>query len=210
MAVLSFEEQEKLGKNIKSIDIDKYFNEMALDKEQKKNRIILANKLNEAFLFFMYLVDIENRYGALNKDSILAAIKMRYKNVVSESLEIDEEMAQYIDALCEDIVDATFSNLTNIYTVSEDRARYIAENEANTLFNVFEYKQAKLSGKTKKRWKSANDRFVRDTHDVANNKEVGIDSPFTIGDSLMMFPKDYSLGADAKEIVNCRCCVRYF
>lgn len=32
---------------------------------------------------------------------------------------------------------------------------------------------------------------------------------FLVGTSMMMFPKDDSLGASAKEIINCRCSVKY-
>lgn len=45
--------------------------------------------------------------------------------------------------------------------------------------------------------------------DGINGKYVPIGNAFHVGDSWMMFPKDTSLGADAKEIINCRCSITY-
>lgn len=54
-------------------------------------------------------------------------------------------------------------------------------------------------------WVSAGDNLVRDTHAEADGQVKPINEPFEVGDSLMMYPCDNSLGAGAEEIVNCRC-----
>jgi hypothetical protein len=55
-------------------------------------------------------------------------------------------------------------------------------------------------------WQSREDEFVRFTHDVANGQVVeGTTEPFKVGNSLLMYPGDTSLGADIDEIAGCRC-----
>lgn len=50
---------------------------------------------------------------------------------------------------------------------------------------------------------------TRDTHLAADGTLADADEPFTVGNSLLMYPHDTSMGADASEIVNCACsCIR--
>lgn len=50
---------------------------------------------------------------------------------------------------------------------------------------------------------------TRDTHLAADGTLADADEPFTVGKSLLMYPHDTSMGADASEIVNCACsCIR--
>lgn len=57
-----------------------------------------------------------------------------------------------------------------------------------------------------KRWIATTDGRVRDDHLTMNGVEVPQDSPFVLPDgSKMMFPGDISLGADAGQVINCRC-----
>lgn len=53
------------------------------------------------------------------------------------------------------------------------------------------------------------DRRVRHTHEMVDGETIGIYDAFEVGDALMMFPKDDSLGAGQEEIANCRCVVEY-
>lgn len=58
-------------------------------------------------------------------------------------------------------------------------------------------------------WDDAGDKRVRHSHHKMNGQRVGIDEPFvTPGGEMLMFPGDNSLGASAKELINCRCRVR--
>jgi hypothetical protein len=58
-------------------------------------------------------------------------------------------------------------------------------------------------------WLATEDAHTRQTHRDADGQEVGLDEPFEVGDSQLMFPGDSSLGADASEIVRCRCTQYY-
>lgn len=50
---------------------------------------------------------------------------------------------------------------------------------------------------------------IRDTHSTAmsiySKKPIPEDKPYLVGSSYLMFPADTSLGALAKEVVNCKC-----
>lgn len=95
------------------------------------------------------------------------------------------------------------------YWTSRDRAKLIAENEANSLKNYTEYREAKTTGKTKKIWLTENDEKVRLTHTLVEGKMVDIDGLFLVGGSLMRFPKDVEYDPDPSETVNCRCSCVY-
>lgn len=62
-----------------------------------------------------------------------------------------------------------------------------------------------------RKWRSAGDRRVRDTHMVLNAEEVtGMDLPFrSPSGALMRFPGDGSLGAGPAELIGCRCICEY-
>lgn len=57
-----------------------------------------------------------------------------------------------------------------------------------------------------KRWVATTDGRVREDHLAMNGVEVPQDEPFVLPDgSKMMFPADISMGADASQVINCRC-----
>lgn len=59
-------------------------------------------------------------------------------------------------------------------------------------------------------WDTAGDTRVRHSHELMDGQEVGLEEPFKAPDgSLLMFPGDTSLGADAAETINCRCRVKF-
>lgn len=65
-------------------------------------------------------------------------------------------------------------------------------------------------GAAKKVWDTAGDDRVRHSHEEMDGQTVGIDEPFvTPSGARMMHPHDGSLGAPAKELIMCRCRVRY-
>ena len=92
---------------------------------------------------------------------------------------------------------------------SDPRATLIGENESHTIWNGKEYSDAVEDGMTMKVWHTMRDKRVRGTHRAVEGDMVPIDQPFRVGDSLLMYPRDYSLGASADEIVNCRCWASY-
>lgn len=60
-----------------------------------------------------------------------------------------------------------------------------------------------------KQWCTSGLVNTRDTHLAADGTVADEDEPFRVGDSLLMYPHDTSLGASASEIINCACsCIR--
>lgn len=60
-----------------------------------------------------------------------------------------------------------------------------------------------------KQWCTSGLINTRDTHLAVDGTVVDEDEPFAVGDSLLMYPHDTSLGASASEIINCACsCIR--
>lgn len=118
-------------------------------------------------------------------------------------------MREHAQDFARDFVRTTSKNANDAWYQSKDRAKLIAENEANVAANNADYEQALAEGKTHKRWITMNDARVRHTHRDVNGKMIPIGEAFYVGSSMMMYPKDDSLGASASEIVNCRCSVEY-
>ena len=53
------------------------------------------------------------------------------------------------------------------------------------------------------------DKHTRDSHRDLDGVSKPISEPFEVGEYLMQFPTDDSLGAGMEEIANCRCSVEY-
>jgi len=84
-----------------------------------------------------------------------------------------------------------------IEMIARTETMHSASAGTNGLFNEW--------GVTKRSWLTAIDGRQRPTHEAANGQVRGIDEPFDVGDSKLMYPLDDSMGADVGEIVNCRC-----
>lgn len=198
----------------KKIPIHDYFENMQISEEEKEKRVRLANLLLADVLFLFALSKRNQDYHYLSE-----AFQKRYLSSVKKVTEPDQKMQRYIRKVCDSIVDTTLKggSLTTSkankpqdpYAVSMDRATNVAENEANTILNGDEYNAAIKNGCTKKRWKSYRDERVRADHADVDGQVIDINRPFHVGEYMMMYPKDDSLGAGLEEIVNCRCSVEY-
>lgn len=95
------------------------------------------------------------------------------------------------------------------------RGETIARTEAGAALNFgrqthAENIAAETGAEVWKRWESGpDDGLQRESHTEANGQEVRSDKPFVVGGFELQFPCDYSLGADAGEVINCRCSVSY-
>ncbi len=185
-----------------------YFGEMEISEEEKKERLELAKELEPIFLYVFYMFLDEDASEETCRDYLSSV----YKRIATEFVKAREPTAylnSYIEKIAADIVSATVENADSPYYTSLDRAMYIAANEANTIGNYREYAKMVKQGYKYKTWITMRDDKVRHTHAEANGYKVGIFDSFHIGASEMSFPRDYSLGAGAEEIVNCRCSLKY-
>jgi len=206
--IMSFDEINKLGK-ARSEPFDQYFEQMDLTDEQKEERISFSEDTNDVLLFIIALIALQDTFGVLDKEYVTYQLETQYSGVVASYTGIDEYLETYIKDYSADFVDTTFENIEDIWFLSEDRAMFNAENEANTTLNYKDYLSAVKSGKMLKTWKTYQDNRVRKTHRPLNDKTIPIGDLFMVGNSFMLFPKDTSYGASASEIINCRCSVKY-
>lgn len=90
--------------------------------------------------------------------------------------------------------------------ISQSRAVTIARTEATFARNLgFQDVYKDNPFVNKKTWNSLHDNDVRDSHQKLDGKTVEINKAFEGSSGKLMFPGDTSLGANASEIVNCRC-----
>lgn len=197
-----------LGIKRRSMPYEQYFGEMDLPEEEKKRRQELAEQFEVIFLLMFslywneYTVEelqllIYEQYLTIATSYLSASTPTQY--IIDQAARVAEETVRVTEERAED----------DEYWTSEDRAINIAENEANTVGNYEELEDAIRSGKTMKTWVTMNDNRVRPTHKDVNFVTIEIMEPFEVGDSLMMFPKDASLGASSDEISGCRCVAKY-
>lgn len=195
----------------RAMDYETYFGEMELSEEEIQERIELAEDLDDVFeyLFVLYLAMLKAG-KKVDRDELVQTVLTRYRDVLYDNdLDIDERypgMYGISQRSSESIVDTTiaYGALNDWYT-SEDRAMFLAENEANTIANYEDLMDAIDAGYTTKTWVTMADRKVRETHRDLEGVTISIFEPFDVGGYQMMVPKDDSMGAGPEEIVNCRC-----
>lgn len=199
---------------------DDYFDEMDLSDTEKAEREDLAFWIYLMMLLTFSLIDSMIENESVDKDYAKKSLKENYEQLISEHVSenlLDSHILDYVLMFATNEINVTMKYLdsakpndkTDSYYLSSDRALNIGANEANTILNYRDYKNAIENGYTKKQWISENDKHVRTTHRDINGTILDINEPFVIKDSLLMFPKDTSLGAEPDEIVNCRCTIKY-
>lgn len=185
-----------------------YFDKMDISESDKNTRVNFAMRIHDIMILTFALVKSMQESGYVDAAYLKSELKRRYTEEVIATGNYDRVINDYINLFTDDTIKTTLKN-TDEYLLSNTRALIIGANEANTIYNYSDYKTAIENGYTHKRWKTENDNRVRRSHEIVNNDVVEIEEPFVVGDSLMMFPKDFSMGASAEELVNCRCTVEY-
>lgn len=190
--------------------IDEYFDEMILPKSEKEKRKEFAKEINEIMAVFLLGLKFSIEYGLpLNILDYSEDLIKKYSEVAQNYIVLTENVQKRIEDGINYILQTTLKDINEEYTLSEDRAEMIAENEVNSVCNYEEYDLAIEQGCTYKTWVTMKDMRVRDTHIELDEVSIPIEQAFEVGDSLMMFPRDESLNASADEIVNCRCSIIY-
>lgn len=207
---MATQEFDKLN-NLRSMPYEQYFGEMGISDKQKKERIALAEELEDVF---DYLFLIIASYSLIGRELVIPElydlVSTRYTDLVKTLPDIednDEYIETYINDISKEIVDATFKHIKDSYYTSEDRAMLIAEEESNTIYNYVDELRAMSQGKTRKTWVTMGDDRVRQTHRDIDRVTIGIFEKFRVGDSLMMRPRDPS--GSPQEVIGCRCWLEY-
>lgn len=216
MSVSSYDELNIRPNNRRSEPYKEYFSKMSISDKEKQERIAFSEKMEEVVLYILVLIETTVESGETKREYIQTQFYDKYLDVIASYMLIDTYIKQYALDVTKQIIDATFErfsakdkSITDDYYLSNDRARFISECEANSILNYRQYSKAVKSGKTKKKWIDVGDKRERKTHLEVGGTTLPIGEPFSVGDSLLQFPKDTSLGASADEIVNCRCSIQY-
>lgn len=204
------ESKTEKSKN-RSIPYKKYFGIMNLTEKQKKDREKFAEQLEDDLIMIMSLYDLTREYNITDDSFIVQELKDAYlKATASFGVPSDEYITEVALAFAVNFIKATKEHKNDAWYTSKDRAKYNAENEANTVLNYKDYSEAKKRGFTKKRWWTENDSRVRMTHIPLEGEVIPIDDLFVVGEALMRFPHDYEYAAEyPEELVNCRCSITY-
>lgn len=207
---MTYDELNELVENPRSEIPADYFGVMDLSEQERKRRISLAEDLENDFLEIFILLFLMQQYNAIDWEKARKKFNDAYIKNVSKYFNPDDELKLNIRNFSYDIIDATKRHESDPYYYSQDRCRMISCNESNNSMSYHEFDVAVESGKTMKEWVDIRDRKERETHRKVGRTSKPINEPFLVGNSLMMFPRDHSFGADLKEIANCRCSIRYY
>lgn len=207
MATQKFDELN----NLRSMPYEQYFGEMGITDKQKKERIALAEELEDIF-DYLFLIIMSS--SLIHKDLVIEdlydLVSNRYTDLVKTLPDIednDEYIETYIKDISKEIVDATINHINDKYYTSEDRATLISEEESNTVYNYVDELRAMAQGKTRKTWVTMGDNRVRGTHRDVDRVTIGIFEKFRVGNSLMMRPRDPA--GEPQEVIGCRCWLEY-
>ena len=216
MSVSSYDELNIRPHNRRSKPYKEYFSKMSISDKEKQERIAFSEQMEEVVLYILALIETTIESGETKREYIQTQFYDKYLDVIASYMLIDTYIKQYAIDITKQIIDTTFEKLssenksiTDDYYLSNDRAMFISECEANSILNYRQYSKAVKAGKTKKKWIDVGDKRERKTHLEVGGTTLPIGEPFSVGDSLLQFPKDTSLGASADEIVNCRCSIQY-
>ena len=210
----------------RSLPYREYFGDMYLEPEEKERRIQMADDLEIIYLFlFAWAL---NNGGIVNDEitysHVYKTMEDKYWDIIEPYLvdeqrriqlsserqdELEDSTKNYISRQTRHVVDNTDKHFEDDYFTSPDRARMATENQINAIANDQEMLEAIEFGYTSKTWVTMEDNRVRDTHIEVGGMTLPISEPFMVGDSLLMFPGDDSLGASEEELANCRCHAEY-
>ena len=209
MAILRLDELNINSR--RSMPFEKFFGEMELTEEQRKNRIRAAELFEEMMLELFAMIDVYREYGIPIDVAVFTEnLKDAYIERLAEiTVVADLYIMGYVDKFSQSVVETTQKYADDPWFLSEDRAVMIAENEANAVYGHDEFEDAIREGYTTKIWVTMQDKRVRDTHREVDEEEIPIDEPFVVGGSLLLYPKDETYDPDPEETVNCRCSIRF-
>jgi len=205
-----------------------YYGEMELSPVEKKLRIVMAGELQKI---------VRKYYDTLQAILVSPLSDDRRSLLLAAAVtSLKKAYLGFFDKFYEQYVSALFRGGQPYYGVGSWRSKHAldfavwliktARNEPNTAFaqshsitvtrtevnavgNLAALDAAYRSGARFKTWETFGDGKVRPSHKAVGGTRIPIDEPFTVGGSKMMFPTDSSLGADACEIVNCRCTLKF-
>lgn len=193
----------------KVLSIEQFFEPMVLTDLQRKNRIELARKLEDDFMFMLYWLDTYDKSGLLlPHEKLIDEYVSRVEKSVGDKY-LNEYRKGIINSHAIDFADVMARHKGEEWYVSPERATVSAENTANDIMNDVDYESAVTNGIKYKKWYTVLDGKERQSHADIDGKKIPINDLFFVGGSIMRYPRDEMYGANAAEIINCRCSLIY-
>lgn len=191
---------------LRSVEYGEYFRPMGITQGQRDQRIAYAIALGDGLTELLAWAAVAESYGGLRRDELFDRLVALYTAVLASQPDVrmDAYLQRHIQEMSGFIADTTVNKIGSQWYTSADRAEFIAENDANDIYDYEEFREARASGKTRKTWNTMQDRRVRDHHKAAQGLTVGINDYFYVGGEYGLFPHDTDhFGPD--NTVNCRC-----
>lgn len=208
--ILNNDVQSKSARTAKIFDyhdfILHYFDVMQISEAQRNKRIEAAEEITDAVLLF--LMWCENAPDRVQEEATQRSFENMYKEVIFQYGEPDDYFDMYVPVFIQNLVETTLNHEGEEYFTSVERAANIAVNEANTVCNYTDLQQAKDLGYGYKQWIAELDERTRLDHVEMNGEVIPIDDYFVFEDCMMFMPHD-EVNGTARQIVNCRCSLRY-
>jgi hypothetical protein len=175
---------------------------------------VVERNINKALFAVLLLITLEDQQGQLE------AIRLLPQSIQRQQMQFLIDTNQTVTQA---IKDREFAKQMKIATAlsSKGRSKVIAITESNNSSNFAMTTEAEVIAAPnnrgeaiaagiavavlQKEWVTVRDNKVRSTHVRADRQRVAIGTPFIVGGFRLNRPSDSSLGAPAKETVNCRC-----
>ncbi len=183
-----------------------------LNEENKKLKTIIEPLIAEAIAFGGKQIFDELGVGEqflLTDPAVINVMRMRVPKLVAINTVTRKRVAQSLADGMEkgETVAELAQRIRNDFSFSSTRAMTIARTETAGAVSGGRHIGMQKSGIRKKAWLSARDGHVRDTHRAADARytanPIPIDTPFEVGEAMLMHPGDPA--GPAKEVINCAC-----
>lgn len=136
------------------------------------------------------------KYGAEKVTQITETTRKILNDVIVKS----QDKGLGLNGIVKEIV-------TRVDDMSITRAKTIARTETSSAINNTSLKTAKISKMKKKKWIHIGGRYTsRETHKVLNNKIIGIDELYDLGNGVKT-PCPHHPSLPVGEVVNCSCLI---
>ena len=152
MSISSYDELNTRSNNRRSEPYKEYFSKMSISDKEKQERIAFSEQMEEVVLYILALIETTIESGETNREYIQTQFYDKYLDVVLGYMLIDSYIKEYVLETSKQIIGTTFSHIvekhpdseqaTDDYYLSNDRAMFISECEANSILNYRQYSKA--------------------------------------------------------------------
>lgn len=207
LAKMTYDELNQLVGYKISEPFEEFFEPMRFSRERKLKRIAIAEELEEIFLAMLVECFYAEQIDSVVSADIINRTRDRYANIIRDYIDgyvAYEYLVNHGTAVISDAIATLYRHRDDPFYYSADRARAIAENDSNSIWNYTEYEEA-VRNKHNKTWHTVMDGHERDSHAEVNGKTLPINEPFHLQGGDCQYPRDESYGMSDEEIINCRC-----